>query len=213
MAILIRSLAAIACWAMLAVSPAHALVLVFTGQLDAAQVVAGGGSTSTATGLAVVSIDTTLFTITTDLSWSGLSGPTDRAHLHNAPEGQVTDFSFEHEVLGFTDGVPPRTLTCPWDDGIYLTCAPPSGTVHDVLQLSAGDGYGFPDFNSMVTGFMQEGVYLDMHTQLYPTGEIRGQLMPAVPEPSTAILFCLGLCGMAAMRRRNSGHRRERKFD
>lgn len=199
--ILARTLAAIVFGAMSAFSPAHASIILFSTNLDAGQVVAGGGSTSTATGFGEVAIDTTLFTITSDLTWSGLSGPTDRAHLHNAPAGQVTDFIFAHEILGLN----PRTELCgSWNGSLFINCAPATGSAHDVLQLSATDGYGFPDFNSLVTTFSQGDMYLDMHTQLYPEGEIRGQLSEvAVPEPSTiSLLLCACLVGAMFSRRR-----------
>jgi len=199
--ILARTLAAIVFGAMSAFSPAHASIILFSTNLDAGQVVAGGGSTSTATGFGEVAIDTTLFTITSDLTWSGLSGPTDRAHLHNAPAGQVTDFIFAHEILGLN----PRTELCgSWNGSLFINCAPATGSAHDVLQLSATDGYGFPDFNSLVIAFSQRDIYLDMHTQLYPEGEIRGQLSEvAVPEPSTiSLLLCACLVGAMFSRRR-----------
>jgi hypothetical protein len=204
MAISIRSFAALALWAAFALSPAQASILLFSGTLYAGQVVGGGGSTSTATGSGLVAIDTTLFTITTDLSWSGLSGPTDRAHLHNAAAGQVTDQTFEHEVLGLDDSAPARTVVCPWDDGIYIKCVPATGSAEDVLQLSATDGYGFADFASLVAAFFQDGIYLDIHTQLFPDGEIRGQLFSfSVPEPSMlSLLACLALLAVGVWRRR-----------
>jgi uncharacterized protein (TIGR03382 family) len=41
--------------------------------------------------------------------------------------------------------------------------------------------------------------FIDMHTQLYPSGEIRGQLFPvnAVPEPGVALLLAWGLLAVA----------------
>jgi hypothetical protein len=194
-----RFAAVIAVVTLVVFSPAQAAVLIFSGMLDSTQVVAGGGSTSTAKGSATVYVDTTLFTVATDLTWSGLSGPADRAHLHNGDEGQVTDFSFEHQVLGDVDD-PGRSVICPWDTNTFPTCVPVAGSSHDVLQLDASDGWGFPDFNSLVAGFLTDGIYIDMHTELYPAGEIRGQLMPAVPEPSTYVLFGLGLLGVRLLK-------------
>jgi len=43
----------------------------------------------------------------------------------------------------------------------------------DVLQLSATDGYGFPDFASHVAALFSDGIHIDMHAQLFPEGEIR----------------------------------------
>ena len=49
-------------------------------------------------------------------------------------------------------------------------------------------------------------IYVDMHTELHPLGEIRGQLgVAAVPEPSTWAMMLLGFLGVGFMayRRRN----------
>ena len=71
--------------AVLAPALVQSTTITISGVLDASQVVDGGGSTSTATGFATVVIDDVLRTMTTDLSWAGLTGPTERAHLHDAP--------------------------------------------------------------------------------------------------------------------------------
>jgi hypothetical protein len=81
-------------------------------------------------------------------------------------------------------------------------CAPPAGTAHNVLQLSAGDGYGFPDFASLTDAFLRDGVYIDIHTELYPEGEIRGQLLAPVPEPAPLGMLGAGLLALGLLRRR-----------
>jgi hypothetical protein len=183
-------------------------LITLSGVLNASQVVDGGGSTSTATGFGTVTIDTTLFTITTDLSWSGLSGPADRAHLHDAPAGQSRfnpgNNNFFHELLDDTSVPLGLQVPCGFAGGGLMTnCAPTTGTAHNVLQLSGpGDGFGFPDFNALVDAFVGDGVYIDMHTMLYPEGEIRGQLLIAIPEPGTLGLFGVGIMLTGLLRRR-----------
>src|SRR5690348_15852028 len=114
---------------------ARADIIVLQGALTAAQVVDGGGSTSTATGFATVTIDTVLMTMTTDLSWSGLTGPSHRAHVHDAPEGlSRTDPGndrFFHELINDGD----RTIACPWSPE-YPDYVPAYGLLHNDYDLT-----------------------------------------------------------------------------
>jgi hypothetical protein len=198
MTISARYLAALACAAVFACFPAHASILVFNADLNSSQVVAG--SASNAAGFETVTIDTALKTVTIDLTWSGLSGPSDETHLHNGLPGQVTNFNYFDEILGTVDSDPSRSVPCPWNDGLYVNCAPASGSLHDVDTITSGF-FDASTFDALVAVFESSGMYTDMHTQLYPDGEIRGQLIEQVPEPATIGLVFLGIATIAISRR------------
>lgn len=188
---------------------AHADVIVLSGILNAAQVVDGGGSTSSATGLATLSINTGPATptldaesMTLDFSWTGLTGPADRAHLHDAPVGisrLITDpFDLFFDEVFYSDN-PLRTIDCSsWSN--FGLCVPASGSLHFVQRLSDiviyypnGDPSCDPttelcSVSQLVDLALNDEIYLDMHTHDFPSGEIRGQLNP-VPEPNVSWMF------------------------
>lgn len=158
-------------------------VVVLQGKLTAAQVVSDPKSASTATGKVIVRIDTVAATITTDMEWSGLSGPADRTHIHSGLFGQSrTDVIF-HEIAD-TDNVA-RTVDCSaW--GAYVNCLPASGSVHDVWDVSAGAG-DCPDVLCIADLALAQNTYVDIHTEAYAGGEIRAQLKLVNRRPDALV--------------------------
>jgi hypothetical protein len=83
-----------------------------------------------------------------------------------------------------------------------------SGTFSGVLTAAnltpAGPILTFAD---AVDAFKAGNTYTNLHTTMFPGGEIRGQNIPAaVPEPGTLSLFGLGAAGLGvlALRRRRA---------
>jgi hypothetical protein len=197
--------------AVLAPTVAPATDETFDAMLNAAQVVAGGGSTSTATGFATFVFDSSARSITTDLSWTGLTGPTDRSHIHDGPPGALTSNIFFHEVMlngvccGSASNFGSPVVNC-----FAGQCREATGWVHDVFDMPApGDPncfvYDDCNFGDLLSRAEHGGLYIDIHTQIYPEGEIRGELVQVgVPEPSTWLLLGPGLAWLAYSRRKRA---------
>lgn len=154
-------------------------ILILTGDLIADQVVAG--SNSTATGMATVQIDPAVEGMETFLDWSGLTGPADRAHVHSGPEGSPTDGLFFHEVINEGD----RTVPCQWSQS-FESCVPETGSLFD--DQFPGGGGSFDSYEDFLAAARSGGLFLDMHTEQYPLGEIRAQLLPAAYQPPSGFL-------------------------
>ena len=56
---------------------------------------------------------------------------------------------------------------------------------------------------TLAAGLAAGTTYFNIHTQMFPGGEIRGFLVPAaIPEPSTVGLISAGLVGILVLRGR-----------
>ena len=132
---------------------------------------AQAGVVSPGTGSATLILDDVANTLDVSLSFSGLLSPTNNAHIHCcAPPGMTAGV-----IIPF---VPPFPL------GVT------SGTMNNTFNITA----------AQVLQVESGGAYINIHTDQFAAGEIRGQI-DAVPEPSTLALFGAGLAGLAAFRR------------
>jgi hypothetical protein len=166
--------------------------LVFTTTLSGANEVLPTGSPGT--GFATVTVNGNFMTV--NVTFGGLTGNTVASHIHCcAPPGtnamvatQVPTFS------GFPLGVQSGTYTNTFDMSLATSYNPAFITAHGgtVAQAQA-------DF---MAGMLAGQTYLNIHTNVFPGGEIRGQLQ-LVPEPTTMLLLGTGLAGaLGAIRRR-----------
>jgi hypothetical protein len=173
-------------------SPASAATLIFTTPLSP-EVPGATGS-----GSAQVTFNTDAQTLAITTNWTGLSGLTTVAHIHCC----VT-----------SPGTAGVAVTVPTLPGFPTGVS--SGTYSTVLDLSLASTYN-PGFMTnfgggtiegsqaaLLGGLQSETAYLNIHTNAFPGGEIRGFLSP-VPEPSTwaMMLFGFGAVGLGLRRRR-----------
>jgi uncharacterized protein (TIGR03382 family) len=143
-------------------------------------------------GVGKIIVDTTAKTFDLDLFVVGIGlgdlinvGPNGTpVHIHNAPAGANGPIVID---LGFFGSFVENGL------GISLS-------LRDIA-FGGVQGSVSSDIDSNLEQFFLGNLYVNIHTEAFPGGEIRGQIVgPEIPTPGAAMLFALS--GFVALRRR-----------
>ncbi len=157
---------------LLAVSSASAAIMVFQAGLSGTAEFPSNASPGT--GFTTVTYDSILHTLRVEVSFSGLVGNTTASHIHccTTPTAGVatTTPTFAGFPLGVTSGT--------YDNTLDLTMS--SSFNPSFVTAHGGTAAGAEAF--LAAGLTSYVAYLNIHTNSFPGGEIRGFL---VPEPST----------------------------
>ena len=175
-----------------ATTPAAASQL-FQGSLSGAQ--ENPAVMTPATGFGSVLLSDDMNSITVDLSWTGLSSPAVAAHIHCCASASQNG----PVAIGF---MPSSTISGSLSSVFDLT----SMSTYSAGFLSSYGGTAASARSAFLAGLTSGQTYLNIHTSNNPGGEIRAQVMAAVPEPATwaMMLIGFGFVGGAVRYRRRS---------
>ena len=148
-------------------------------------------------GVGLVTFDLDLATMRVQVSFADLTGNVTASHIHccTASPGSATA-GVATQLPSFV-GFPHGGTSGSYDHTFDLTVASSYNPAFVTAQGSISGA-----MNALLAGALAGTAYLNIHTETFRAGEIRGFLQP-VPEPSTWALMALGLVatGFAARRR------------
>ena len=184
---------------LLGVSRAAAAPITYEAYLDG--ISESPPNASPGTGYATATIDAVAHTMRVTVEFTGLLGTTTASHIHVINGPGDTD---NMDTLG------PVATTTPTFTGFPLGVT--SGTydhTYDMTQTSsynpswitANGGVVAQAEAALFAGIAGGRAYLNLHTNIFPGGEIRSFFQP-IPEPSSAALALCGAVVLWGVRRR-----------
>ena len=183
----------VAAAAMFAGPTAQAIPLTFEADLNSANE-NNPLNHSTGTGTAFVILDPALNSMRVEISFSGLTGTTTASHIHccEATPGANANVMVATTTPTFP-GFPLGVTSGSYDQTFDLTNA---GSYNpDFITAHGGTVLGAE--TALIAGIENQETYLNIHTNLFSTGEIRGLLTPVA-------LLATAIVGLGFVRRRRS---------
>ncbi len=149
-------------------------------------------NSSPATGSAIFDYDTVTHSLTMTINFSGLVGTTTVAHIH--ADTAVAGTGTAGVAAGLT------TWTTGLQSGSYTrTINMLSTAIYSSSYLAAHGGTAASAETDLLSAMSIGKAYLNLHSTVYPGGEIRG-FITLVPAPG--MLSLIGMCGALTGRRR-----------
>lgn len=160
---------------------------------------------ATGSGSVVLEYDSATHMLGIDANFSGLSGTTTVAHIHCCVVVPGTGTAGVAVTPGTLPGFPVDVSAGSYLVDLDLSDA---ATYTGTFLNNFGGGTAAGAETALIAAFNNGTAYFNVHSNLFPAGEIRGFLAPQqVPEPPSVALLALGLlvAGAAARPRRGGG--------
>lgn len=152
---------------------------------------------SSGTGFGHVAYDSIAHTLLVQIDFTGLSGITTASHLHCCTASPDTGTAGVATQTPSFSGFPLGVFSGTYENTFDLTLA--SSWNAAFLTNNGGTAAGA---EAAFADGLKGRVYLNIHTDQFPGGEIRG-FLHQVPEPATIALLGIGLVAIARRQRIN----------
>ncbi len=186
----------VACGALVMIAPsARAAVFIFDVNLDGPS--ESPPNASPGIGSGTVTVDSTAVNMRVQVFFSGLLGTTTASHIHAATAVPFTGTAGVATQTPTFAGFPLGVTSGSYDNTFDMT----QTASYNPAYVTANGGTTASAFAALLTAMQAGESYLNIHTTVFPGGEIRGFLHP-VPEPSSFIGLGVGMA-ILVRRRKN----------